>query len=205
MKIVCFDVGGVLVRISQSWQEAVERAQVSWNRSESEPMLLPDLEILNEYQAGRLGYTEYLNGLADFLSVTPAAAETVHHSILQEEYPGIPELVADIRAHDCITAVLSNTNQPHWDDLLNPAKFPTVASIDAPHASHLIGHGKPEPTIYAEFNRLTKSTPADVIFFDDNRANVDAAIAFGWRAYWIDPWGDTVNQMRGILEREQVI
>jgi putative hydrolase of the HAD superfamily len=205
MKIVCFDVGGVLVRISQSWQEAVDRAQVSWNRSESEPILLPTLEAMNEYQAGRLGYTEYLNALADFLAVTPAAAETVHHSILQEEYPGIPELVADLRAQDCLTAVLSNTNQPHWDDLLNPAKFPSVASVDAPHASHLIGHGKPEPTIYAEFNRLTDSSPGDVIFFDDNQANVDAANAFGWRAYRVDPWGDPADQMRSYLVQEQLI
>jgi putative hydrolase of the HAD superfamily len=205
MKIICFDVGGVMVKISQSWQEAVNRANLESPISHEETLLLPACEPMNEYQSGKIGYPEYLTRLGEFLNVSPETAEIVHQSILQYEYPGIPELVLELKAAGYHTAILSNTNAPHWDDLLNPSKFPTVASIDAPHASHLLGLGKPDPAIYAAFNRETGSEPGDVVFFDDSQTNVDAANAFGWIAHRIDPWGDPVAQMRQFLTEKNLI
>ena len=205
MKIICFDVGGVLVKISQSWQEAFLRANLESTFPSPEPVLLPACEPMNEYQSGKIGYAEYLTKLGDFLHVSPEKAEVVHQSILQYEYPGIPELVSELKAAGFTTAILSNTNAPHWADLLNPQKFPTVASVDAPHASHLLGLGKPDPEIYAAFNRETDSTPEDVVFFDDSQTNVDAANAFGWTAHRIDPWGDPAAQMRQFLAEQNLI
>jgi putative hydrolase of the HAD superfamily len=205
MKIICFDVGGVLVKISQKWQEAFDQANLECTISRAEPLLLPACQPMNEYQSGQIEYAEYLTKLGDFLNVSPVDAERLHQSILQVEYPGIPQLVADLKAAGYQTAILSNTNAPHWDDLLNPAKFPTVAAVDAPHASHLLGLGKPDPAIYAAFNEATGTEPADVVFFDDSQTNVDSANQFGWLAHRIDPWGDPAAQMRQFLTEKNLI
>lgn len=195
--LVCFDIGGVLVRITQSWAAAFE--QLNLPAPESSGIGLPDLEALNEYQAGTLDYGEYLAALATSFDLEPALADPLHRAILIDEYPGVAELVRDLKRRGIPTACLSNTNQPHWERLTDPAEFPTVASLDHRIASHNLRLGKPDPAIYHRFEQITGSKPSEIVFFDDSHANVRSAQNCGWTAYRIDPFGDPAAQMRSAL------
>ncbi len=204
-RLICFDIGGVLVRISQTWQEAAEFAGVKTTIADSPPLFLADAEPMNRHQAGHIDYATYLDEMGQLMGCPVEHAEKAHLSILQHEYPGIPEFVSEVKNDGFRTACLSNTNAPHWADLTNPAKFPTVASLEFRCASHLFELGKPDPAIYRRFEAETGFRPDQIIFFDDNRQNVEAANAVGWLAYRIDPYGDPAEQMRAALREIEVL
>ena len=54
--------------------------------------------------------------------------------------------------------------------------------FDAMHWSADIGCAKPDPRFYVEIVARTGFAPADLMLIDDRLANVEAAIAQGWRA-----------------------
>jgi putative hydrolase of the HAD superfamily len=204
-RLICFDIGGVLVRISQTWQEAAKYAGVNVTLADTPPLFLADADPMNRHQAGRIDYATYLDEMARLMGCLSEHAEKAHLSILQHEYVGIPEFVAEVRENGFRTACLSNTNAPHWEDLMNAAKFPTVANLEFRCASHLFQLGKPDPAIYRRFEAETGFRPDQIIFFDDNRQNVDAANQVGWLSFRIDPYGDTVAQMREALKDLEIL
>jgi putative hydrolase of the HAD superfamily len=196
ISLVCFDIGGVLVRISQSWQEAALRAEVQLGVPPEPLLLLSNSDALNRHQADLTDYVAYTHELGHELGCSPQDADLIHRSILQVEYPGIPELVRQVELAGFQTACLSNTNEIHWSELTNPHKFPTVASLGHLCASHHFRLGKPDPAIYQAFEQRVAMTSEQILFFDDNANNVEAAIAKGWAAFVIDPHGSPATQMR---------
>jgi len=201
---VVFDIGGVLVRISNTWQEAAKVAGVAVTLS-TEPLYLEDLPGFHEYQTGDWDEERYLSALAGELGITPAEALRVHNGILIEPFPGTAELVAELESKGVITGVLSNTNKPHWDVLDNPSFYAVVAGIKRKMPSHLVGVQKPNPRIFELYMERFGLAPKQVFFFDDNVRNVAAALSLGWRATQIDPLANPVSQMRLVLEKEGVL
>jgi glucose-1-phosphatase len=77
--------------------------------------------------------------------------------------------------------LLSNTNVIHWDWIR--ARYPHVLGLfDQLFASHECGVEKPDPAIFRLVERSTGRTPAEHLFVDDIRENVDGALAVGWDA-----------------------
>ena len=64
---------------------------------------------------------------------------------------------------------------------------------------------KPDPAIYAEFERLAGVRGDGILFFDDRAENVDAARRRDWRAHRIDPESDPIAQVREHLRRYGVL
>jgi len=188
------------VQIHQTWQAAAAGVGVATKLPESPALLLPTLPALDEYQGGKRSFASYLEAAAEFLDCSVEDARRIHNGILVEEYPGIPRLVADIRAAGLITACLSNTNAPHWECLTDPALFPTVSGLDYPLASHNLEVAKPDHAIYGRFLEITGVNADEVVFFDDGVKNVVAAKELGWESLRIDPFGDPAAQMRTHLE-----
>jgi putative hydrolase of the HAD superfamily len=203
--VVCFDIGGVLAQICHTWQDAAQVAGVTHGLPLSPSSRLIDLAEIHTYQSGELSYHEYLAALGTHLSCSAEDAERVHRGILVVEYPGVDQLEADVRAAGWTTGCLSNTNEPHWIELIDPARFPTIAGLDFKMASHEVGLGKPDPAIYRAYCERFGVEPSNIVFFDDYEANVTAARQEGWRAHTIDASGDTAAQMRTILEAEGVL
>ncbi len=194
MKVVCFDLGGVLVRITLNVAEAGRRAGV---------LGLPDIsfgemECLLDYQSGRMDTNEYVSVLAHALERTTDEAVAVHNHVLIEPYPGTLELIQSLNGQ-LKTACLSNTNGLHWQEMLGSERFLNVRALELPVASHVLGLEKPHAEIFEAFEQLAGARGKDIVFFDDSVVNVEAATAFGWVAHWIDPSGDPAAQMRELL------
>lgn len=200
MRVVCFDLGGVLVEINHHWRGALLDAGFPSGLAERFDFPLVDLEPFNDYQKGRLELEAYLKILAEFLGEPDAArALAAHNAILRSAYPGIPELIADVHAAGLTTGVLSNTNAPHWEAMLHEPRLAVLKTIQFPIASHLIGTEKPDPAMYRAFEAASGASGSEILYFDDAFGNVDAARALGWQAYRVDPLGDTAGQMRSRL------
>jgi glucose-1-phosphatase len=214
-RVVCFDLGGVLVRICRSWDEACVQAQLAYRAPElmaSEAYRLRRRDVVERYQRGDLACAAYYAALSEAVggAYTTAEVELIHSVWTLQEYPGALELVQALNGIPSVTtACLSNTNAAHWRRLVGEdgrAEYPSVRELRHQLASHLLGCAKPESEIYEraeqQFFGAQRPAPKQVIFFDDLAENVAAARARGWTAFQVDHTGDTVSQMRRHLAEE---
>ena len=198
-RTVVFDLGGVMVRINRTWQEAAQTAGVRIGMPALPPVALGELTIFNHWQAARAGPQDYFDALAEALSVSHDEARLVHSAILMEPYPGTLALVEELHALGLRTGCLSNTNAAHFDRLTSPDHYPNIAVLETKMASHEVGLEKPGAEIYRLFEQVASAQPEELVFFDDLPENAAAARDCGWLAFAIDPFGDTAAQMRGHL------
>jgi glucose-1-phosphatase len=211
-RVVCFDLGGVLVRLVRNWAEACTRAGLPARNPEwlaGEAFRTLRRPLVDRYQAGLLDCNSYHAELSRALDGLYSAVEleSIHGAWTLEHYAGALELVRELNgAPGVTTACLSNTNHAHWLRLSGEdgrGEYPAVAELRHRLASHQLGCLKPEARIFelaqATFSERTPVAAADIFFFDDLGENVSAARAAGWSAFQVDPAGDTVRQMRGVL------
>lgn len=208
-KVVCFDLGGVLVRICRSWSEACRRVGLPERDVEglaAEAWQARRHDIVERYQRGELDCSAYHAALSQALEGLYSASEVeqIHHGWTLEEYPGAFELTSHLsRLTGVTTACLSNTNHAHWQRLAGGdgrREYPSILELRHKLASHLLGCSKPGARIYelarSRFSEGGVTHPEDIIFFDDLEDNVLSARALGWTAFSIDHTGDTIRQIR---------
>lgn len=208
-RVVCFDLGGVLVRICRSWDEACGQARLPSRNADwlaSEECLTRRREASDRYQLGQLDCSAYYEVLSQALRGAYSAreVESIHSAWTLDEYPGALELIRELNSTEGVsTACLSNTNHAHWQRLAGldgRREYSTVPELRHQLASHLLGCSKPDPRIYAlaqaTFSEAGAVQPEHIIFFDDLAGNVSAARSAGWTAFLVDPAGDTAHQMR---------
>jgi glucose-1-phosphatase len=214
VRVVCFDLGGVLVRICRSWDQACEQIGLPY-RSPSllatESARMRRKAVVDRYQLGALSAGAYHEELSRALDGLYSALEVerIHDAWTLKEYPGALQLVRELnRLAGVTTACLSNTNAAHWRRLANEdgsSEYPSVLELEHRLASHLLGCAKPDAEIYARaqatFFAERPGAPEQILFFDDLLENVEAARAQGWTAFQVDHEGDTVSQMRAHLAR----
>ncbi len=215
--IVCFDLGGVLLRICRSWPEACHAAGVQ-ARNEPPHRAADDKrrEISDRHGTGDISLEEWATAVSEALQAaySPDELKRIHRAWLQEEYPGALDLIEDLHRSGVATACLSNTNEAHWARLVHrqgarpldgPPEYPAILRLKQHFASHLMRLAKPDPAIYERFEHLTGHAGKSVLFFDDTRDNVVAARARGWQAEWVDVREDPVAQMREYLREHGML
>ena len=159
--LVVFDLGGVLVRIAQSWEEAHRRADLAGEPladADWDPRWVATEELL---ATGAIGHEEAHRRIAAASRgrYGPEDIRRVRAAWLIEEYPGVGAVVEAVHASGLETAVLSNTNELHWDRVLRAeseaGRFATVRSIGRHFASHQLRAVKPDA---AAFDAVTRDT-----------------------------------------------
>lgn len=209
--IVCFDLGGVLVRICRSWAEGCRAAGLTVRRSSAGHAAgLVRRELMQQLGTGKLDEADWAARLALALgsSYTPSELIRIHHAWSQREYAGVAALVDALHDAQVITSCLSNTNHAHWRRLVHrdgdreldgEPEYPSVRRLMHQHASHLFGVAKPDRAIYEAFELAVDQRGPAILFFDDLPANVAMARALGWKAETIDHRQETVPQIRRYL------
>jgi putative hydrolase of the HAD superfamily len=144
---------------------------------------------------------EFFEGIAATTGggYTPEEVRLVHDAWILGEYEGVGDLIDELHARDGLrTGVLSNTNDTHWR-LMGPQRSMAPMRVHHPHASHLLGHVKPEPEIFRAFENATGHQARSILLFDDIEENVRAARRAGWHAHQVDHTRETEPQMRAHL------
>ncbi len=206
VRIVCFDLGGVLVRICRSWEEACARAGIDVRDGYRDSAHAEDRRrIVELYEVGGVKTNEYYERISHSISglYAPEEVRKVHLAWLHGEYPGVRTVLERIRvAGRAKAACLSNTNEDHWRLM---ESWGALSLLDHAHASHLLGARKPDDACYVRFEEAVGANGDGVLFFDDLPANIEAARARGWRAEVIDHTGDTAAQLTEHLLNHGVI
>lgn len=215
--IICFDLGGVIVRICRSFAQACAAAGIE--HRDPERFSTPDLQaaraaLHSQYQIGAIDDHAFFTGVAANAAGLYSATDirAIHDAWILGEYPGITPLIAELNTMPGIaTACLSNTNNHHWRamhgqlDSAQQASSDALRSIQHRLASHELRLAKPNTAIYRCFERAIGATPPRIIFFDDLQDNIASAASCGWRAYQIDHEGDTPTQIKRALVAEGVL
>ena len=207
IQVVCFDLGGVLIRICRSWKEAAGKAGLPL-RDGVEGLLEGSFaerrRLVYEFQTGRMDIDPYFEQMSVALErlYAPEEIRAVHDAWMYDEYEGLTPLLDSIHDAGLATACLSNINPIHWALVL---EFPIVKMLGRRFASHLIGHHKPDEDIYRHAERELDVDGAAILFFDDLEENVLAARELGWFAVHIDHAAPTAVQMIAALHEHGIV
>ncbi len=206
VQLVCFDLGGVLIRICRSWEEGCRAAGLDVRGTAAADPSAADgrRDLSRLHQTGMLTSAEFFDAISKARNglYTPDEIERIHDAWLLGEYDGAVELIDRIHAAGLRTAALSNTNHAHWVALHN---FPSLARLQMPLASHELGLVKPDEAIYREAERRFGLTGCEILFFDDLEENIETARRIGWNAVQIDHTSDTVGQMQSALRAHRCV
>lgn len=210
IRLVCFDLGGVLVRIVDGWPSACAAAGVPFPPALADDRTRQHVQqIYLEAEIGRLSGAEFMHAAAEVLRVPREQVTRIVTAWLLGPQPGCGRLLARLRDHGVQTACLSNTFEHHWRQMTEAGPFGELDFGLLTHrcASHLIGAAKPDAAAFAHVERVSGREPGEILFFEDTLPNVEAARARGWRAVHIDTRTPTVAQMErhltelGLIDR----
>jgi HAD superfamily hydrolase (TIGR01509 family) len=204
IRLVCFDLGGVLVQVVSSWEEACHRcgltipaSAVAWDKHHT---------LMQQYERGRLTSDEYFAAVSQLLNgFTVDQFQKAFDAWLGDVYPGAYELIDDLKSRGVRTACLSNTNARHWQTLseTNPT-YAGLKRLDHLFVSQELGEAKPDPAIYLAAQNRINLPPDQILFFDDKPENVAGARAVGWHAEHVHA-PDRVAQQRQFLQQYGVL
>jgi len=207
IQLVCFDIGGVLIRIAETWTQACERAGIEPPAHVKGDGEADFAGIAHAYETGRANDQQFLEAITTVLAgISPDQARAIIHAWLIEPYPGVGEVMDLVNATIAVTACLSNTNLLHWRQMEEDARFAALLRrLDQHFTSFDIGARKPETEIFEQVEKVSALPAERILFFDDRRENIDAAGARGWHVQLIDPYGDPAEQMRASLVAHRVL
>ncbi|MBL8745968.1 MAG: HAD family phosphatase [Phycisphaerae bacterium] len=208
-RTIIFDLGGVLVRICRTWEEACAIAGVEVrdpDRFRNPTLAQRRKHFHHLHQTGQIACKAYFNAIAESTAglYTPDEVRRVHNAWTRNDYPGVSALITRLREAGKRTACLSNTNHSHWTILQQGQgrEHPPSSALlrlDIRLASHIMGLAKPDAKIYLAAEQSLAADPADIVFFDDLAENIAAARARGWTAHLIDHADATAAQIESHL------
>ena len=200
IQLVVFDLGGVLVRIARSWDEAFERAGVPEMAAAfkaNDRVLASILDLNSLLEIGRINEAQMIDRIrAAVEHCSRVQVGDLLDAWLIEPYAGIEGLFENVAAAGLTTACLSNTNERHWRTVMHlDGRYAPLRRLEYRIASHLTGVAKPDAGAYEAVEHQTGVAGQAIVFFDDDHANCQAASSRGWNVRQIDPEADTVAQM----------
>ena len=171
-QILLFDIGGVLVELGPHPLPAEHRIPIEGYAGS---------RIAERFETGRIDGPAFARGLIEEFGLDADADALLEHFRLWPRAPfaGVLDLLRGLRGRFGV-AILSNTNELHWRRF--DEEFGLLACCDRAFASHHIGLMKPEAEIFAHVSEALGTAPGNILFLDDNAANVTAARAGGMRA-----------------------
>ncbi len=185
IEAICFDLGGVLVRLRPGFDTGLlqvatpeEQASLSLILRDQFRTGQTEYSASERYQLGLITTEEYLRTVCDALSGRIAREEVL--AGLMSEIDGECQEVADLLptlAKSYRLGCFSNTCAIHWD-FINQ-KFSWMQHFQVKQASHLAGVAKPSAQAFERLCSDLRVAPESCVFIDDRDSNVEAANAFG--------------------------
>jgi FMN phosphatase YigB (HAD superfamily) len=202
--MICFDLGGVLVKTAPRWDAACANAGVAMPREWREAFPWDRLApIVDQYERDALSWDEYLHRTAQALEARHSVEELgrIHEGWLLGEFGEVAEIVRRLNATPgVISSCLSNTNRRHWEIMeREPERYAAFHALTRRWNSFELGLRKPDAEIYRAVESGSGVAAGQILFFDDREENVEAARQRGWRAELVAREGDPAGQIRSRL------
>ena len=178
VEMVLFDLGGVLLQLqgvpSMRELSGISSDDELWNRWLGCPWV-------RRFESGAYSDADFARGVVDDwgLSISPSAFLQEFRTWPSGPLPGAEALLTEVMARVPV-GCFSNTNALHWNEHL--AGWPLVQLLETRFLSFEIGLLKPDRQAFDYVADKVGPPPGQVLFLDDNLANVEGAIAAGFSA-----------------------
>jgi putative hydrolase of the HAD superfamily len=191
-----FDIGGVLLEFIgapkilewMNWRVSREEMSRMWLYSES----------VRSFETGKITSDEFAEQIIRELGFSVKADEFIEgfSCFPKGLHAGVKEFLNELSTKYPL-ATLSNTNEIHWNRLCQEDHFDQL--IQHNFLSFQTGYMKPDKEAYLNVINKLNCSPGKIIFFDDNRINVEAArdagMDAGMDAVYVAGFGDLKEQM----------
>jgi FMN phosphatase YigB (HAD superfamily) len=192
IRVVLFDVGGVLVELSGvpamlAWMNHRVSPEELWRMWLTSP-------AVRAFETGRRTPECFADELIAEMAL-PVGRDQLLHEFRRwpaNLFPGALDLVGRIPRR-CTRATLCNTNSLHWPRLMG--EMGLAGAFDRHFASHLTGRIKPDEDAFRHVTDTLGCCSEEVLFLDDNQMNVEAAERIGINSV----------QVRGVAAAERVL
>ncbi|MCL2517462.1 MAG: HAD family phosphatase [Oscillospiraceae bacterium] len=180
IKTILLDIGGVLVdltgvkRLLNLIGNKLTRAEIDKRWADSENIKL--------YETGKLTTNEFANGFVKEFNIDITPEDFIAEFPLYAKgfFPGVIELLQKLKQNYTL-ACLSNTNPVQWNSLCERISIDKY--FHHIFLSYEMGILKPDIETYTFVIEKLNCNPDEIVFFDDNEANVQACIDSGMNAY----------------------
>ncbi len=181
MKIsaVLFDIGGVLIELNGlpslakllDSEQSHDEIYKNWMSS---PAVIA-------HETGKISSDAFAEQIVNHLNInlSPDAFMANFATWIVGTFPNTFDLLHAIPSHITLAA-LSNTSEAHW---VHVEATGLTENLDHLFLSHEIGYLKPDHQAFEAAAKGLQLPAEEIIFFDDNIDNVNAANAFGFKAY----------------------
>ena len=164
-------------------------------------IMLPEMpKFWEEYDRGMVTYDQVVADLAEYNSCDCELAEkNLRRSILtQEEIPATKALIADLKRAGYKLYVLSNMSLEFIEFLRKQEVYKYFDGEVVSCEEHVV---KPNVDIYRRLVMRYGLNPAETLFIDDRKINVESAREEGWCGYDFDARNPehSCNELRDML------
>lgn len=188
--MLLFDLGGVLVRLTgiprmmdlTNNRFTVEQLWEKWIFSSS----------VREYESGKISTEAFGEAVVHEFAMDIDPVEYCEEFRMwpSEKFSGVNELLLRLKVRMSL-ASLSNTNELHWDRVVDEMEF--IHLFDYNFPSHKTGLLKPDREAFLNVSEQTGIPPEKILFFDDNEPNVQGARSAGLDAVKTDGFNELVR------------
>jgi putative hydrolase of the HAD superfamily len=202
-KAIIFDLGNVLLPIDLSLTYEAFSVYSSLSSSEI-ASAITEQQLWVPYESGKQTDSEFRNFLRLRLDlpISDADFDQAFSALLLEFHAGVYEWIASLKSKYRLV-LLSNTSSIHAERFTKVALGPEGQNLfslfDQVYYSFEMGLVKPDTAIYHQVLNEQGFSAEEVLFFDDNVANINSAKSMGIQSYLIDP-SRSYNQIQDILD-----
>lgn len=188
---VVFDMGGVLVNLGPLTEILGPESPLTDEEFWPKWLASPTVRL---FETGGCTAQHFGERLVEDLGLSMTPDELVDRFAAWPKglFAGAEELVRQTSAV-VDTALLSNTNQLHWENQTDAAAMTMLCERN--YLSYELGILKPDAAIYAHVVADLDRPADEVLFLDDNQINVDAAREAGLRS----------ERTRGVAEARSAV
>jgi len=189
-----FDFGGVIIDIDYDRTPAAFR-RLSRAGSTVEYSQASQAKLFDQLETGQISPAEFRTGLRDLyeLDATDAEIDAAWHALLLDVPAERLALIGELRRQGHQTALLSNTNQLHIEEINRRLarqyglKHGIADCLDRVFYSQEVGLRKPGEEIFRHALREMNWQPADTLFIEDSPQHIAAARRLGLRVLHLAP------------------
>ena len=192
IKVILFDIGGVLVELAGA-KRLIELMGGNITHEELSKRWFHS-EYVRLYESGQCSTDIFAEGVVRELDMDISPDDFISEFPLyvKDFFPGVTELLREL-APKYTLACLSNTSIAQWTSLRE--RILINQYFRHSFLSYEIGLLKPELGIYTYTIEKLSCRPDEIIFFDDNDANVQTALKSGMAAYRVAGFEDLKDKM----------
>lgn len=199
-KTIIFDIGGVLFELDfkssiskllNSDEQDFEKLFQQWLLSKA----------VRKFEAGKIDFDTFYQELTDEynLDLDKNMFTKEFKKIIAGTFEGTGELLKELHEKGYSLYALSNITAFHWEMILKEYDF--MKYIIKGFLSYEIGSAKPEDLIFQTAISTINQAPNEILYFDDNKLNVESAIKNGLNAY--HTMG--IDKVKEILKKLEII